>query len=343
MRPNATLKALQEKFVRLRIVDMTKVDAALFEFDFDLTFSVFILNHQKNIHLRYGGRDDRSADTYLTEKSLLRALNQGLALHEQWKEGTATYPAPPEAKPVNSYPKLRELISKGQCIHCHQIGEAQWEQALAKPSFDKKKDPWPFPDPRTLGLIIDPDKGNVLLRSEGPAQEAGFKSNDTIVKIAGRRVHTFGDLQYALHKVPKEATSVSVEIQSKPDSPLTLALPNYWRVTDINRRSIGHRMTPFPEFWAKTLTPDAKKALGFKPDAFASEVTKFWTNTNGKKAGLEKGDIVYAVDGVTTNPLARNAMIYIRTHYRPGDEIEVSYRRGTKDLKTRFKLRAKPW
>jgi hypothetical protein len=54
---------------------------ALFEFDFELTFSIFLLKREKNLYLRYGARDDRSSDSYLSEKSLFRALGKGLTLH----------------------------------------------------------------------------------------------------------------------------------------------------------------------------------------------------------------------------------------------------------------------
>jgi serine protease Do len=341
VRPNDTLKALQERYVRLRIVDMASVDAGLFEFDFDLTFAVFVLNHEKNIYLRYGGRIDSSADHFLTEASLFRALETGVDLHERWKKGM-TVPAPAASRMVQSYPKLKKLAKEGQCIHCHQIANEQSKRMVSLADFNKKTDPWPYPNPRTLGLILDPDEGNVLTDADGPALAAGLKKGDAIARVANRSVYTFADLQYALHNLDKSAKSVPVRISGSPES-ITIDLPEHWRVTDINRRSIGHRMTPFPEFWAKTLTPEAKKEAGLKTDGFASEVTKFWANTNGKKAGLRPGDIVYSINGVETSPLARNAMIYIRTHFNTGDAIEVRYRRGEHEKKTTFKLRAKPW
>ena len=343
MRPNAPLKELQEKFVRLRIVDMSKVDVALFEFDFDLTFSIFLLNHEKNLYLRYGARDDKSADSYLSEKSLVGALEKGLALHEDWKKGVATFPSLPKPVPAKSYPRLQKIIKEGQCVHCHQVADAQSRKLVAEPDFNKKTEPWVYPNPRTLGLMLDPDKGNELLRAEGPANAAGLKGGDTVVSVDKRPVHTFADLQYALNKLDKNATSVSVKIAGQEDKALTLTLPEFWRVTDINRRSIGHRMTPFPEFWGKTMESDNKRGLGLEPDGFATEVTKFWTNTNGKKAGLKPGDVVYSVNGTQISPIALNAMIYIRTQFKPGDEIEVGYRRGSESLKTSFMLRAKPW
>jgi serine protease Do len=307
VRPNDKLKALQEKYVRLRIVNMADVDVGLFDFDFSLTFSVFVLNYEKQIYLRYGGRVDSSADHFLTEASLFRALESGLRVHQQWKDGLQLA-APAKAVLVQSYPHLKKLAKEGQCIHCHQVDDEQAQQSISLDDFNKKTDPWPYPDPRSLGLMLDPDLGNGLADATGPAKTAGLKKGDTIVRANGRSVHTFGDLQYALHHLDKNAKSVAVEVARSAGSKLSIQLPDYWRVTDINRRSIGHRITPFPEFWSKTLTPEAKKQAGLKPDGFASEVTKFWTNTNGKKAGLRPGDIVYSVNGVDVSPLARNTL-----------------------------------
>ena len=53
-RPDENLKALEEKFVRLRITDMTEVDVARFDSDFDTTFGAFVFNPEGQVYLRYG-------------------------------------------------------------------------------------------------------------------------------------------------------------------------------------------------------------------------------------------------------------------------------------------------
>ena len=329
--------------MRLRIVDMSKVDVALFEFDFDLTFSVFILNHKKNVYLRYGARDDRSPDSYLSEESLANALKKGLELHSAWKVGEAKFDPPPKPVPATSYPRLRKIVEQGNCIHCHQVADVKSRKMVALPRFNKKTDPFIFPDPANLGMKIDPDFGNKLKHTSGAAKAAGLKAGDTVSAVESYRVNTFADFQYALHKIDKDAKKIAVETAAKPGKKISIDLPEYWRVTDLNRRNIGHRLTPFPGFWAKALPEEKKKKLGLKSGGFASEVTKFWTNTNGKKAGLRKGDIIYAVGGVESSPIAKNVMIYIRTHHKAGDEIKLSYRRGDRELSTGFKLKEKPW
>ena len=329
--------------MRLRIVDMSNVDVALFEFDFDLTFSVFVLNHEKNIYLRYGGRDDRSPDSYLSENSLAHALESGLKVHDDWKQGKLKLAPPPKPVPATSYPRLKKIVEQGNCIHCHQVADVKSRAMVALPTFNKTTDSFIYPDPGNLGLEIDPDFGNKLKAASGAAKAAGLKAGDTVSAVGGHRVHTFGDLQYALHKLDTDAESVTIATAARPNEAITMQLPEHWRVTDLNRRNIGHRLTPFPGFWSKTLSAEQKQELGLRPDGFASQVTKFWVNTNGKKAGMREGDIVYAVGGVETSPIARNAMIYIRMHHKSGDEVQVQYRREGKDFTAKFKLKEKPW
>ena len=58
---------------------------------------------------------------------------------------------------------------------------------VALPNVNKKTDSWPQPDQRTLGLIIDPDKGNELLRLEGQVVILELKPGDIIVNVDSMR------------------------------------------------------------------------------------------------------------------------------------------------------------
>lgn len=319
---------------------MAEVDVGLFDFDFDTTFALFILNQDKNIYLRYGARTDAGADAQLSDQGLLAALTRGLALHREWQAGDLPLPPPPKPIPVQSFPKLRKIVEKGSCVHCHQISGAKAEAMIAREDFNKKTMPWVYPDPAKLGLEIDPDDGIRLKTSHGAAAAAGLKANDQLRQVNQQTVHTFADVQHALHQLPLDQQTLTIRTDRKTHQ---LTLPEFWRVTDINRRGIGHSIRPFPEFWGKTLPAEEKEQLGLNPDGFATRLTKFWGNTNGKRAGLRQGDLVIAVDGVTASPLAQNAMIYIRTHFETGDEIRVRYLRQGKEATTNFRLRAKPW
>lgn len=342
MRPkiDSPIGKLEQEFVRLRITNMAEVDVGLFDFDFNTTFSVFVLNGKKNVYLRYGGRTDAGADVMLSAPGLQKAMERGLALHAGWKAGDLDLPPPPDPLPAQTYPNVREAAQKGNCIHCHQVAEGQAIEMISLETFDKKTMPWIYPDPAKLGLVIDPDDGILVAGADGAAAESGIAPGDTLQTVDGKRVHTFADVQRALHYLPLEEQALAVTTGRGEHR---IELPRYWRVTDINRRSIGHRMIPFPEFWGKTLSAETKKDLGADPEGFATRVTKFWTNTHGEQAGLREDDVVIAVNGETKSPLAQNAMIYIRTHFETGDEIEVRYLRDGDAKTAKFTLRAKPW
>ena len=63
---------------------------------------------------------------------------------------------------------------------------------VALPNVNKKTDPWPYPDPRTLSLIIDPDKVNELLRLEGQVVTLELKPGDIIVNADSMRPWLLG-------------------------------------------------------------------------------------------------------------------------------------------------------
>jgi hypothetical protein len=342
--PKGKLKSLQKQFIRLRIVDMKDVDIGLFHFDFDTTFAIFVLNHKEQIYLRYGSHDDQSTYSFLSIKSLNYALEQGLDLHKSWKSGAIKVPDRPKKKLSQSYPEVKKIVNKGKCVHCHNVASSEHRGRTTVKGFEKKKHVWVYPDPAKFGLILDPNTGNKIKKVDGVSRSSGLKRSDVIKKINDTLVHTFTDIQYALHKLPMEATKVSLTVlRKRKELKIEVNLPEHWRVTDINKRSMGHILTPFPGFWSKSVPSSRKKKWGLKKSGFASEVTKFWVNTNGKKAGMRVGDIVYEVDGVQQTPLAHNAMIHIRLNYKPGDTIQVKVLRGGKKLGFSYKLKKKPY
>ncbi|MGI9242902.1 MAG: hypothetical protein ACR2RV_19040 [Verrucomicrobiales bacterium] len=144
MRPeiDSPLGKLQQQFVRLRIVNMAEVDVGLFDFDFDTTFALFVLNGEKNIYLRYGGRVDAGPDAMLSGKGLEKALARGLEAHRQWKSGELELPPPPKPLPAQSFPNVLNVVKKNQCVHCHQVGEGKALELRASEGVDKKTMPW---------------------------------------------------------------------------------------------------------------------------------------------------------------------------------------------------------
>lgn len=319
---------------------MAEVDVGVFEMDFNTTFGLFIINHHKQVYVRYGARTDAGAEVFLSIPSAAFALRRGLTIHEAWKAGKIELPPAAKSRMSQTFPNVRQVVQKNQCVHCHQVAEGQAIEIFSLKDFDKKASPWIFPDPAKLGLDLKVDDPVFITRTSGAAARAGLKSGEQILKVEERHVSTFADIQYVLHHLPRDRKVVNLTTNRGARK---ITLPPYWRVTDLNRRSIGHKMEPFPGFWGKPLTFDEKKELGFPPESFATRATKFWVNTPGKQAGMREGDIVFEVNGVSSSPLAVNAQVYIRLHHEAGDQVTLKYRRGRKILQTKYTLKARPW
>lgn len=343
--PNGNLLKLMRDYVCIRITDLTGVDIGLFEFDPDITLYCFIMNADEQIYLRYGGRDDASADSYLNDDSLQLALEKGLALHEKYQAGELAKVERPAAKFPGDYPEVKNgPLAKKQCVHCHHLGSGKTKLLQSQGKLDRLKDLWINPDIKNLGIELEVKKGLQVKDAKGAAAKAGLKKKDEIIKLEGKPVYSFGDLQYQLDKHPMEAKSLKLTVLRKDaEVELELELDKWWRVTDISRRSGLHALEPFAEFWGKPLDKGEKRKLGIKENEFGLEVTKFWVKTNSQAAGLQVGDIVYAVDDVTESEYTSNPTTWIRLNKKTGDTITVKVLRAGKKLEFSFKLKAKPW
>ena len=83
------LRPLLEKFVRVRLVSTNGLDLAMFQFDTDQSFCVFLMRADGTIYGRYGTRSDRTAwANDVSIEGLSKALEGALLLHE----------GPPEAR-----------------------------------------------------------------------------------------------------------------------------------------------------------------------------------------------------------------------------------------------------
>ncbi len=342
---NANILKLYRQYVLLRVTDLRGIDVALFDFDPDSTLYTFVMTAEEQILLRYGGRDDAAAESYFSEKSLQLALERGLEQFKLAKEGKVEKePRPAPVTPAD-YPDIkRDVIDKDKCVHCHQIGSGKTRKAQAAGKLDKAVDLWVYPEVATLGITLDVDKGTVVKKVDKAAKEAGLKAKDEIVQLGGKTVLTYGDLQQRLHLVASDAKTLELVVKrGDAQETITLKLPEYWRVTRIERRSTTNALEPFPEFWGKPLDDTAKAKLGIKKDEFAAEVTKFWAKTNGQAAGMQVGDVVISIDDTSKCAYTENPVLWIRLNRNAGDTIKVKVLRNGKQIEFSFKLKARPW
>ena len=91
---------------------MDNVDIALFEHDRNNTLYFYLLNADEQIYMRYGGRDSRSPDSYLSLDSLALAAEKGLELHKLYQQGKLAKAPRPKPMSPRDYPMLVERTFK---------------------------------------------------------------------------------------------------------------------------------------------------------------------------------------------------------------------------------------
>src|SRR5262245_24886866 len=174
------VRPLLEKFVCVRIGSTNGLDLSLFQFDTDQSFAVFMFNVDGTIYGRFGTRSHRT--NWLTDVSLegmAKALQGALDLHANYpknKEQLAGKrgPAPLFASP-EKFPMLKDkygptLATTGNvvqsCIHCHQIGDAVKAHYRAKREAMPDSVLFPYPHPKSIGLILDPKEAATVQKVE---------------------------------------------------------------------------------------------------------------------------------------------------------------------------------
>ena len=185
------LRPLLEKFVRVRVVSANGLDLSLFQFDTDQSFAVFMFNADGTIYGRFGTRSDQThwSDDVSIE-GLAKALEGALVLHADFPKNKATLAAkkgaPPEFAVPESFPTLKgkygaQLNYEGNvvqsCIHCHQIGDAQRQHHRNQTGKIPDEVLFPYPHPKAIGLILDPQQRATVLRVEpgSLAAQAGLR------------------------------------------------------------------------------------------------------------------------------------------------------------------------
>ena len=84
-REDAELAKLMEKFVCVRIIQGWGLDLSLFQFDYELTWAVFLMNADKTIYGRYGTRSDHKDTTKdISIEGLRKAMEGALELHKAY-------------------------------------------------------------------------------------------------------------------------------------------------------------------------------------------------------------------------------------------------------------------
>lgn len=233
-RSDPDLAALLDRFVCVRIVQAYGLDLRLFQFDWRQTWAAFLMNADRAIYGRYEARDANDV------ASLRQALEGALELHGRWPGNKAelegkTGPAPrwktPEEIPALQEKKPRPVTGRNGCLHCHDILEGRTKSFEATKDPAPQRDLAPYPLPQQVGLLLSTkERATVsIVDRNSPAEKAGVKVGDRIVRLAGQPILSWADVSWVLY-VAKDEDRVPVVVD-RAGSPveLTLTLPAGWR------------------------------------------------------------------------------------------------------------------
>lgn len=347
------------------MTDLRGVDLARYRFDTDLTFAVLLMHPNGHVYHRYGARDERGAEVWISADSFRATLEAGLEAHEAY-EPPAVPTAAPDPIRVEDVPVFAER-DRGSCIHCHSAFESRYVQRRFDDAL-RPEDPWVYPSPARLGIDVDRDDQRRVTRvdADSPAGRAGVRVGDRLVRIAATSIATASDVMHALDGVPAAGGDLEVVVRrarvahDEPGEPtrdaaggggtvdddregpagdadlaLTVALAPGWRVAtprEFAWRPIKWALLPAPGFGGRVLDADERRAAGLADAPFAFRVDYFvdwgpraFTGAAAKASGLRKGDVVHRVADVTDFDSIDHFHAWWRLTRRAGESVVVHY------------------
>jgi len=320
---------------------MAGVDLSTYRFDYDLTFAAILMHPDGTTYHRYGTRD-HTATSRLSMESLARVLAGTLEDHAEYSRN----PSPPSPEPRRTIeqipPMARKLQSeKVNCFHCHMVNDAYREQAQDESRWSRDAALGMMPLPDRLGILLDRDDQSLVktVTSRSPAEAAGVRAGDRVVRLAKTRIRTEADAQWALDGLPAGKTSVPVELERAGDGiRATIELQPGWKVPsdlEFSWRSTIWGLRPSPGFGGKKLDAGELAAEGLPAGAFALRVTYIvdWgehaeDGRSARRAGLREGDIVLSVDGKGDFATERHFQSWFRFARKPGEKVKLELLRG---------------
>jgi hypothetical protein len=343
-RRDQIIRDLLDRFVCVRIVQANALDLNHFQYDFDQSFAITLMNPDMTIYGRFGTRSDRPESEDISLLGLRAALEAALRMHREFTKVKPSLAGkqvtPTRYKTPRDYPSLSgkfeaSLNYEGQvarsCMHCHQLREAERlvHRAAAEPIPDNVL--FPYPDPAVLGLTMDPNACARVLRVRpgSPAAQAGIAAGDEIATFAGQPLISVADLQWVLHNTPSTARLVATVRRDGKTRETTLVFDNGWRHGDISWRvsTWDLRRMGLGGLRLDDLTADERGTLRIAPHALALRVRhvgEFGAHAVAKKAGFRKGDVIVAYDGMTNHLSESDVLAHAVQKRRPGDDVPVT-------------------
>lgn len=323
----------------MRLSSNTRVDIARFERDWHNSNYYFLLNADETIYLRYGGRDEHSAERYFDLDSFTLALKLGLREHYKYVKKTVNQKVQAEEQGI--YPQdisllKQNVIQAQRCVECHLIADYSLQEKTLAGLLDPISDFYRSPDINALGIELDIPKGLVVANATGAAKQAGIQTKDVIKTIEGKAVLTFGDFQFQLDKVNRHSKYLSIEVlRNEKLLNLRLTLNKEWWKTDLEFRHWSNQ--PRVYFKSKPLSPKEKKEYGLEEKGFAAKVEKVDIEAVfNENHSLKVGDIITAVNGTTFNMFTDDIETHIILSHSGLKEVNLSVIRNGQSLKLKL-------
>lgn len=344
------LSPLLDQFVCLRVINANALDLALFQFDYDLSFSTLFFNGDGTVYGRYGSWSHQTNSQDRTTAGYKRALEAALDIHRGYpanksslagKQGKMMpYKTPVEIPTLQGKYRL-DLDWSGKvvpsCVHCHQIGDAfrvlqrEKKQPLATELI------YPWPAPKTIGLALAPDhlaKVETVIPGSA-AEQAGLQAGDEITSLEGQRLLSIADLSWVLHHAPDSGKLTATIKRAGVEHSKSISLPPGWRQkSDISRRvgTWGMRGMATGGLVLEDLSDEVRSQRNLKRDALALQVKmvgQYGKHAAAKKAGFLKDDLIVEIDGLSLRMSEGELIGQLLQKRLLGEKVKATVLRGT--------------
>lgn len=364
VKPDPATKKLMDQFVRVRVVHANGLDLSQFQYDFDLSFSALVMNADGTIYTRYGNRSSAEDVADNPIEGLRATLAAALDLHrdvaarrdelKDKKVQLTRFDRPEEYKALSRYKATVDFSGTvvKDCLHCHQIRDAEREMARRESGTIPDEILFPFPRPEVIGLTLNPSTKAMVkeVAKDSAAAKAGFQPGDEIVKLAGQPILSLADVQWAIETADRSLAGgkpasgsagrgIPAEVVRGGETKrLTLTLAPGWRkAQDISWRPTTWelRAMGLGGLFLKEVSDADRKKLGLAEDALALRVEHagmYDKHAGAHRAGIRKGDIVIEFDGLKERKSESQLIARGVQERKPGDKVAIAVLRGGKRL-----------
>jgi len=345
-------KLALEHFIPVRQVEMKGVDLSQFQFDYDLNWAAMFINADGTVYARYGTQSAQGPDAYNSIEGLQTTMLRVLELHKNYPNNAGElrgkrgedkpYATALEMPGLRNKDRYRGATARNNCIHCHNIHDAQQFAAADDGTFTRDMF-YRYPLPDNLGLSINATSGRKIAAvvDGSPAEDAGLKAGMEITHINGQVIASIADMQWALNPLPNAEATVT--ITTAEDNDHLVSLKPGWKASDFSWRGSMWSAPPQVNVFLPPLPDEKREGLDIPADQSPLEVR--WINREqpggiaAYDAGLRVGDIVTAIDDMPLKDMNhRNFMMHLKLNYNPGDTVALKVLREGRERTVRMKL-----